>query len=84
MYTKQKTVIQYRWKIPEAKYQEFEDKLEILSGGKKKKLSKNILSENDLDKIVDRALSKEKQTGDNTIIPQRQEKSFLKRMFNRK
>ena len=55
MYTKQKTVIQYRWKIPEAKYQEFEDKLEILSGGKKKKLSKNILSENDLDKIVDRA-----------------------------
>ena len=51
---------------------------------KKKKLSKNILSENDLDKIVDRALSKEKQTGDNTIIPQRQEKSFLKRMFNRK
>ena len=65
------------------KYQEFEDRLEILSGGKKKK-SKTILSENDLDKIVDKALSRKKQIED-IIVPQNQEKSSIfKRLFNKK
>ena len=64
------------------KYQEFETKLEILSGGKKRK-PKTLVSENELDKIVDEALSKEKNNV-KTITPQRQKKSFFKRLFGRK
>ena len=63
------------------KYREFETKLEILLGGKKKR-SKTISSESELDKIVDQALSKEKQT--KMIIPQKQKKSFLKKLFGKK
>ena len=67
------------------KYQEFEDKLDILSGGKKKK-PKTILSENDLDKIVDEALAKENKS-QNTIITSSKSKensSIFKRLFSKK
>lgn len=64
------------------KYMEFETKLEILSGGKK---SKTLVSENDLngiiDSIVDKAISKERQT-EKYIIPSKKE-SFLKRLFGK-
>ncbi len=64
------------------KYMEFETKLEILYGGKK---SKTLVSDNDLngiiDGMVDRAISKEKQTEKYTIIPKK--KSFLKRFFGK-
>ncbi len=66
------------------KYQEFEDKLKILSGSKKKKPNITV-TENQLDKIVDEALAKEK-TGKKVMIPSSklEEKSFLKRIFSRK
>jgi len=62
------------------KYQKLETKIDKLSGGKMKK-SKTTPYENDLDKIVDEALSREKQI---KTIPQIQEKLLLKESFMKK
>lgn len=54
------------------KYQELETKIKILSGDKKKK-SETLVSENDLNKIINNTISKENQT-----LYENKEKSSLK------
>ncbi len=61
------------------KYQELETKLEALSGKKK---PKTIISENESDKIVDQALSRENQP--ETAMPPSKQRSFLRRLFGRR
>ena len=68
------------------KYNQFETKLNALSGGKKKATS-TMVTDHDLDKIVDRALSKEKQSRAfvaQDTTPQTQQRSFFKKMFGKK
>ena len=80
MYTKQKPLYNTDEKYLRQKYQKLETKIDKLSGGKMKK-SKTTPYENDLDKIVDEALSREKQI---KTIPQIQEKLLLKESFMKK
>ncbi len=60
------------------KYDTFQTKLEILSG--KKKTAKTLLSDNTLDEIVDKALSKPAKDTE-YIMPKK--KSFFARMFRK-
>ena len=78
--TKQKPLYNTDKKYLRQKYQEFETKLEILSGRKKKK-AKVLVSDDTLDKIVDEAISKENE--DKDVIPKRRKKSFLQKLLKR-
>ncbi len=60
------------------KYETFEKKLETLSGKKK---TKKIISDDTLDEIVDKALSKPER--DSEIIPPKKRKSFFGRLFRK-
>ncbi len=60
------------------KYDTFEAKLEMLSGKKK---TKTLLSDDMLDEVVDKAISKSEK--DSEIILPRKRKSFLGKLFRK-